>query len=79
MDATAGGSLMSKSAEETRAIINKMALNDLQSNHNKNCPQKKSGILELGSNDAILAQNKILTQKLEEMKDLPQQKLYAKI
>jgi len=45
-----------------------MALNDRQENHNMNSPQKKSGILELGSNGAILTQNKILTQQLVEVK-----------
>jgi len=54
-----------------------MALNDRQINHSRNSPQKKSGLLELGSNDALLAENKILTQQLEEVKkevkDLPQQ------
>lgn len=60
---------MSKSAAEEVEIINKMALNDRQANHNRSNPQKTTGIIELGSNDAILAQNKILTQQLEEMKN----------
>ena len=45
-----------------------MALNDRATKHNRNSAHWKSGILELGSSDANLAQNKILTQQLEEMK-----------
>ncbi|XP_058775111.1 uncharacterized protein LOC131649366 [Vicia villosa] len=77
LDATAGGSLLAKSAEEAAAIINKMALTDHQVQHNRGNVQKKAGILELGTNDAILAQNKLLTQTVEELtkqlSKLPQQ------
>ena len=60
LDATSGGSLLSKSAEEATNIINRMALNDLQSQSRGNS-LKKSGVLELGTNDAILAQNKLIS------------------
>lgn len=54
-----------------------MALNDHQENHNRNPSQRKAEIFELGTNDALLAHNKILTQQVEEltkkMKELPQQ------
>lgn len=69
LDATAGGSLMTLSPKDAVDITNKMALNDRAANHNRNGAQKKSGILELGSADANLAQNKFLTQQLEEMKN----------
>ncbi|XP_058734316.1 uncharacterized protein LOC131606046 [Vicia villosa] len=76
IDATSGGSLLSKSAEEAVSIINRMALNDHQVQYNRGT-QKKSGILELDMNDAILAQNKLLTQTVEELtkklSKLPQQ------
>jgi hypothetical protein len=68
LDATAGGSLMGLSPQEAVDKINKMALNDRSANHNRSVSQRKTGVLELGSNDANLAQNKILTQQLEEMK-----------
>lgn len=60
---------MALSPKDAADIIKKMALNDRGANHNRNGAQKKSGILELGSADANLAQNKILTQQLEEMKN----------
>ena len=37
--------------------------------HNRSSAHRKSGILELGSSDANLAQTKILTQQLEDMKN----------
>ena len=76
LDATLGGSLLSKSAEDAIVIINKMALNDHQGQHNRNVSQKKPGMLELGTSDAILAQNKLLSQQVElltqQMSKLPQ-------
>jgi hypothetical protein len=59
---------MALSSKETVDIINKMALNDRANNHNRSSAQRKSRILELGSTNANLAQNKIMTQQLEEMK-----------
>src|SRR3954470_5566039 len=77
LDATAGGSLMSKSTEDATMIIDRMALNDLQTQHNRSSSQRKPGVLELNTNDAILAQNKILSQQVElltkQMSNLPQQ------
>src|SRR4051812_45337047 len=77
LDATAGGSLMSKSAEEEIAIIDRMALNDHQRQHNCSTSQRNPGVLELNMSDAILAQNKLLTQQVElltqQMTKLPQQ------
>ena len=55
LDATAGGSLMSKNAEEAKVIIDRMALNDRQSQHDRSPSQRKPGVLELNTNDAILA------------------------
>jgi len=68
LDAATHGSLMALSSKDAVDIINKMALNDRAAKHNRNSAHRKSGILELGSSDANLAQNKILTQQLEEMK-----------
>ena len=69
LDAAAGGSLMALSSKDVVDIINKMELNDRVANHNRIGAQRKTGILELGSSDANLAKNKILTQQLEEMKN----------
>ncbi|XP_058778263.1 uncharacterized protein LOC131652428 [Vicia villosa] len=77
LDATAGGSLMLKSAEDAIMIIDRMALNDLQTEHDRSPSHRKPGVLKLNTNDAILAQNKILSQQFElltkQMSKLPQQ------
>ncbi|PNX59847.1 hypothetical protein L195_g051626, partial [Trifolium pratense] len=65
LDATAGGSLLSLSAADATAIIEKMALSDRQGERNKT--QRKPGILELDTSDAMLAQNKLLTNTVEEL------------
>ncbi|GAU33902.1 hypothetical protein TSUD_357000 [Trifolium subterraneum] len=67
LDAAAGGSLMSKSAEDAIVIIEKMALNDHQDEYNRNPSQRKLGVIELGTSDAMLAQNKLFTQTVEEL------------
>src|ERR1043165_2537532 len=68
---------MSKSVEDDIVIIDRMALNDLQSQHDRGSSQRKPGVLELNTNDAILAQNKLLSQQVElltqQMSKLPQQ------
>lgn len=75
LDASSGGSVMLKSPEEAVKIINQMALNSRKSVHNRNPSHRKAGILDLDTGDAVLAQNKILTQQLEalqkEMKAIP--------
>ncbi|XP_058726087.1 uncharacterized protein LOC131597403 [Vicia villosa] len=77
LDATAGGSLMYKSVEEAITVIDRMALNDRQSQHDRSPSQRKPGVLELNTNDAILAQNKLLSHQVElltqQMTKLPQQ------
>jgi hypothetical protein len=77
LDVAAGGSLMSKSAEDAIAIIERMALSDHQGQYNKSSSQRNAGIIEHGATDAMLAQNKILAQALEELtkqlSKLPQQ------
>ncbi|XP_058733363.1 uncharacterized protein LOC131604972 [Vicia villosa] len=54
-----------------------MARNDHQVQQNRGVSQRKPNIIELGTNDAILAQNKLLFQQVEEltkkMARLPQQ------
>jgi len=77
LDASAGGSLMLKTPFDTVKIIDQMALTDRKTSHNQSPSQRKSGILELESSDALLAQNKLLTQQIEAlqkgMKDMPKQ------
>lgn len=44
----------------------KMVLNDHQGKCNRNAAQMKANIIELNTNGAILAQNKSLTQIMDE-------------
>jgi len=75
LDASAGGGLMLKTPFEAVKIIGQMALTDRKTSHNRSPSQMKVGILELESSDALLAQNKLLTQQIEalqkDMKDMP--------
>ncbi|KAG2409367.1 uncharacterized protein HKW66_Vig0000320 [Vigna angularis] len=64
LDAAAGGTMMSVDAEQATRIIKALASTDHQAQHNKQTVQWK-GILDLSTTDAILAQNKILTQQME--------------
>src|ERR1044072_6606287 len=77
LDATAGGSLMAKTPTEAIQIIEAMALNDQQTQHHRGPPPRRGRMIELGTNDAVLAQNKQLQQQLDEVKqklaDLPKQ------
>lgn len=45
-----------------------MAFSDHQGKHNINLSQRKNVIMELNINDVILAQNKLLTQAVDDLK-----------
>ncbi|XP_047166272.1 uncharacterized protein LOC124835393 [Vigna umbellata] len=64
LDAAAGGTMMSVDAEQATRIIEALASTDHQAQYNRQTVQRK-GILDLSTTDAILAQNKILTQQME--------------
>jgi len=67
---------MSKSPEEAIVIIDSIAASDYQSHHDR-APTLRKGIMELDTQSAILAQNKLLTQQIEvltkQISQLPQQ------
>lgn len=67
LDASVSGSLMAKSTEDAIEIIEKMTLNDHLGQQNINPSYKKSGIIELNTNDVILAHNKLLKQIVDKM------------
>nr|KYP63067.1 hypothetical protein KK1_017632 [Cajanus cajan] len=67
LDASAGGSMMIKDSEEEITIIDVLAASDYQAHHDRSQPTKR-GILELDTQNAILAQNKLLSQQMEELK-----------
>ncbi|XP_027903621.1 uncharacterized protein LOC114163516 [Vigna unguiculata] len=76
LDAAAGGTMMSVDAEQATRIIEALASTDHQAQHNRQTVQRK-GVLDLSTTDAILVQNKILTQQIEaltkQMSKLPEQ------
>lgn len=67
LDATTGGSVLSKSAEDATTVIERMTLSDHQGKHNMNPAQRENGIIKLNINDVILAQNKYLAQMVNEL------------
>jgi len=76
LDAAAGGTMMVVDVEQANKIINALASTNYQAQHYQSSVQKKR-MLELNTQDAILAQNKLLTQQVEaltkQMAKLPQQ------
>nr|KYP32881.1 hypothetical protein KK1_046325 [Cajanus cajan] len=76
LDASFGGSVMFRTAEEVITIIESMASTDFKSQHGRSSSHKR-GVLELSTQDVVLAQNKILSQQIEalnqQMDKLPQQ------
>ncbi|XP_019450616.1 PREDICTED: uncharacterized protein LOC109352889 [Lupinus angustifolius] len=76
LDVAAGGTMMVMDAEQATRIITALSATYWQTQHNRRTLQKR-GVLDLNTSDAILAQNKILTQQIEaltkQMSKLPQQ------
>jgi len=76
LDATAGGTMMVVDVEQAKRIIDTLASTDYQAQYDRQSVPKK-GVFELNTIDAILAQNKILTQQMkaltQKMAKLPQQ------
>ncbi|XP_019455123.1 PREDICTED: uncharacterized protein LOC109356250 [Lupinus angustifolius] len=76
LDAAAGGTMMAVDVEQATRIITTLSTTDRQAQHNRRTVPKR-GVLDLNTSDEILAQNKILTHKIEaltkQMSKLPQQ------
>jgi len=76
LDAVAGGTMMVVDVERVTRIIDALASTNYQAQYDRQSVQKK-GVFELNTTDAILAQNKIMTQQMEaltqQMAKLPQQ------
>ena len=68
--------MMSKSPKEAIVIIDSIAASDYQSDNDRALIQRK-GIMELDTQNAILAQNKLLIRQIEaltkQIGQLPQQ------
>ena len=75
LDAAARGTMMAVDVERSTWIIDALASTDYQAQYDWQSVQKK-GVFELNSTDAILTQNKIMTQQMEaltqQMAKLPQ-------
>ena len=65
LTATAGRSLKTIDVPTAMEIITSMAASDRVGNQPKSQVSKPKGVLELNSSDAILAQNKLMTQQIE--------------
>jgi len=77
LDTAAGGTMMAVDVEQATRIIDALASTDYQAQHDRQTVQQKKGMFELNTANALLAQNKILTQQMEaltkQMAKLPQQ------
>jgi len=56
--------MMCKSSKEAIVIIDSIPASDYQSHHDRAMIQRK-GIMELDTKNAMLSQNKLLTQQIE--------------
>lgn len=59
--------MMTKDVAETTSIIESLVASDPQVHHDRSQPTRR-GILELDTRSAILAQNKLISQQMEEIK-----------
>jgi hypothetical protein len=65
LTATAGRSLKTIDVPTTVEIITSMAASDRASHQPRSPSSKPKGVIELNSTNAILAQNKLMTQQIE--------------
>ncbi|PNY08906.1 hypothetical protein L195_g005444 [Trifolium pratense] len=64
LDASAGGSLKNKNEMEAKELIETMAHNEYRVQNDRGA-KKKGGLLELDTQDAVLAQTKLLSNQME--------------
>ncbi|GAU10510.1 hypothetical protein TSUD_420800, partial [Trifolium subterraneum] len=67
LDASAGGSLKNKDEVEAKELVETMAQNEYRAQNDRGA-KKKVGILEFDTNNAILAQMKLMSKEMEELK-----------
>ena len=77
LDAAAGGKIKLKTPEEAMELIENMAASDQAILHDRTYVPTKRSLLELSTQDATLAQKKLLTRQIEALTEtlskLPQQ------
>ncbi|GAU40179.1 hypothetical protein TSUD_374870 [Trifolium subterraneum] len=67
LDASTGGSLKNKDEVEAKELVETMSQNEYRVQNDRG-DKKKAGILELDTNSAILAQMKLMSRDMEELK-----------
>jgi len=65
LDASAGGKIKLKTPEEANELIENMSSSDHAILRDRTHQPMKKSLIELSSHDAVLAQNKLLSKKLE--------------
>lgn len=65
LDASAGGKIKLKTHDKAMELIENMASNDYVIFHDRAHTPAKNSILELTSQDALLAQNKLLAKQIK--------------
>ncbi|KHN31835.1 hypothetical protein glysoja_045518, partial [Glycine soja] len=65
LDASAGGKIKMKTPEEATELIENMSASDHAIPRDRMHQPTKKSLLELSSQDAVLAQNKLLSKQLE--------------
>ncbi|XP_014498662.1 uncharacterized protein LOC106759826 [Vigna radiata var. radiata] len=65
LDASAGGNMKFKTPNEAYELIESMATNDNEIHNERGTLSQPKGVFQLQPYDALLAQNKIITQQLE--------------
>ncbi|CAJ2648219.1 unnamed protein product [Trifolium pratense] len=69
LDASAGGSLKNRDETEARELVESMAQNEYRATNDRGA-KKKGGVLELDTQTALLAQQKLMTSQMEAMMKL---------
>ncbi|PNX76212.1 hypothetical protein L195_g032157, partial [Trifolium pratense] len=69
LDASAGGSLKNHDEGEVRELVESMAQNEYRAQNDRGA-KKKGGLLELDTQAALLAQQKLMTSQMEAMMKL---------
>jgi hypothetical protein len=65
LEASAGGTMKIKTADEVRTLIDNMSLNEYRGHTEEEATPWKKGMIDLNTQDALLASNKLLSIQLE--------------
>lgn len=65
LDASTRGTMKIKTTDEVREMINNMSLNEYRPHIEENATSKKKGMIDMNTQDALLASNKLLRIQIE--------------